>query len=224
MLLINITKTHAQQGCILTLGRDSNSLAGAGENMKLHERTLKRVVIILAVGLLCILPSAAWGDDAQNYVTAGVGLYYYTGDITRETRLDEAFLGELSYGRYFYPNFVLEAGVGYIHDDHQGDELQGWPFTLTAIGVYPVEKVRLLGGGGIGVYPMNFDGEINNVKIHGEDTVVGGHLLMGCHWYLRPSGFIGLEGKYLFIQRAKFEDEKVELEGFTMMLKLGFRF
>jgi hypothetical protein len=154
-----------------------------------------------------------------------VGLYYYTGDITRETQLDEAFIGELSYRRYFHPNFVLEAGVGYIHDDHQGDELQGWwPFTLTAIGVYPVEKVRLLGGGGIGVYPMNFDGEINNVIIHGEDTVVGGHVLMGCHWYLRPSGFIGLEGKYLFLEKAKFEDEKVELDGFTMILKLGFRF
>jgi hypothetical protein len=197
---------------------------GRVENMKLHERTLKRVVIILAVGLLFVLPSAAWGDDAQNYVTAGVGLYNYTGDITTETKLDEAFLGELSYGRYLHRNFVLEAGVGYIHDDHQGDELQGYPVTLTVIGVYPVKKVRLLGGGGIGVYPMNFDGEINNVTNHGRHTVLGAHELAGFHWDLRPSGFIGLEGKYLFIERAKFEHEKVELEGFTMMLKFGFRF
>ncbi len=192
--------------------------------MKLQERKLKRVVIILAVGLLFVLPSAAWGDEAQNYVTAGVGYYFYTGDIEDDTELDGAFIGELSYGRYFHPNFVLEAGVGYIHDDHQGDELQGYPFTLTAIGVYPVEKVRLLGGGGVGVYPMNFDGVVNDVKIHGEDTVFGGHVLMGLHWYLRPSGFIGLEGKYLFIEKAKFEDEKFELDGFTMILKLGFRF
>ncbi|MEJ2235787.1 MAG: outer membrane beta-barrel protein [Syntrophobacterales bacterium] len=197
---------------------------GRVKNMKLLELILKRAVIILAVGLLFVLPSAAWGDDAQNYVTAGVGLYNYTGDITTETKLDEAFLGELSYGRYFHPNFVLEAGVGYIHDDHQGDELQGYPVTLTAIGVYPVKKVRLLGGGGIGVYPMNFDGEINGVFIHGRDTVLGANVLAGFHWDLRPSGFIGLEGKYLFIERAKFEDEKVELEGFTMMLKFGFRF
>jgi hypothetical protein len=181
-------------------------------------------VTILVVGLFFVLPSAAWGDDAQNYVTAGFGFYFYTGDITRETQLDEAVIVELSYGRYLHPNFVLEAGVGYIHDDHSGDELQGWPFTLTAIGVYPIEKVRLLGGGGIGVYPMNFDGEINNVIIHGEDTVLGGHVLTGLHWYLRPSGFIGLEGKYLFMERAKFEDEKLELDGFTMILKLGFRF
>ncbi|MEE9530417.1 MAG: hypothetical protein V3W52_05455, partial [Syntrophobacteria bacterium] len=100
--------------------------------MKLQERKLKRVVIILAVGLLFVLPSAAWGDEAQNYVTAGVGYYFYTGDIEDDTELDGAFIGELSYGRYFHPNFVLEAGVGYIHDDHQGDELQGYPFTLTA--------------------------------------------------------------------------------------------
>ena len=192
--------------------------------MKLQERKLKRVVIILAVGLLFVLPSAAWGDDAKNYVTAGAGFYFYTGDIGDDTELDEAFVGEFSYGRYFHPNFALEAGVGYIHDDHSGDELQGYPVTLTAIGVYPVEKVRLLGGGGVGVYPMNFDGVVNDVKIHGEDTVLGGHVLMGLHWYLRPSGFIGLEGKYLFIEKAKFEDEKFELDGFTMILKLGFRF
>ena len=185
---------------------------------------MNRVVTILAVGLLFVLPSAAWGDEAQNYVSAGAGLYFYTGDITRETKLDEAFIGELAYGRYFHPNFVLEAGVGYIHDDHQGDELQGYPVTLTAIGVYPVKKVRLLGGFGMGVYPMNFDATVNGVRIHGEDTVFGGHVLTGLHWYLRPSGFIGLEGKYLFIERAKFEDEKFELDGFTTILKIGFRF
>ena len=194
------------------------------ENMRLLERKFKRVVIILAVGLLFALPSAVWGDEAQNYVSAGAGLYFYTGDITRETQLDEAFIGELAYGRYFHPNFVLEAGVGYIHDDHRGDELQGYPVTLTAIGVYPVKKVRLLGGGGIGVYPMNFDGEINDVFINGRDTVLGGHVLAGFHWYLRPSGFVGLEGKYLFIERAKFGTEKVELDGFTILLKFGFRF
>ncbi|MGD8704199.1 MAG: hypothetical protein PVI84_01690, partial [Syntrophobacterales bacterium] len=64
----------------------------------------------------------------------------------------------------------------------------------------------------------------DNETIHGEDTVFGGHVLLGCHWYLRPSGFIGLEGKYRLLERAKFEDEKVELDGFTILLKLGFRF
>ena len=185
---------------------------------------MKRVVIVLAVGLLFVLPSAAWGDDAKNYITTGFGFYFYSGDISNETELDEAVILELAYGRFFHPNFALEASVGYIHDDHSGDELQGWPFNLTAIGVYPVETVRLLGGGGIGVYPMNFDGEIDNKNIHGEDTVFGGHVLMGLHWYLRPSGFIGLEGKYRLLKRAKFEDEKVELDGFTTILKLGFRF
>ena len=185
---------------------------------------MKRVVIILAVGLVFILPSAAWGDDAQNYVTAGFGFYFYSGDISNETELDEAVIVEFAYGRFFHPNFALEVGAGYIHDDHSGDELQGYPVTLTAIGVYPVKKVRLLGGGGIGVYPMNFDGEINGVFINGRDTVLGGHLLAGFHWDLLPSGFVGLEGKYLFIERAKFSTEKVELDGFTILLKLGFRF
>jgi hypothetical protein len=33
-----------------------------------------------------------------------------------------------------------------------------------------------------------------------------------------------MEGKYLFIEKAKFEDEKVELDGFTVIAKLAFRF
>ena len=93
---------------MLILGPDSDSAVCMVENMKLLEQKLKRVVIILAVGLFFVLPSAAWGDDAQNYVTAGDGFYFYTGEITSETELDEAFIGELSYGRYFHPNFVLE--------------------------------------------------------------------------------------------------------------------
>ena len=185
---------------------------------------MKKVVFILAISLLLVLPLAAWGDDKQNYVSAGAGLYFYTGDITDETELDEAFIGEIAYGRYFHPNFALEVGVGYIHDDHRGDELQGYPVTLTAIGIYAVEKVRLFGGGGIGVYPMNFDAEVNDVMIHGEDTVLGGHVLLGFHWDIRSSAFIGLEGKYLFIEKAKFSHEKFELDGFTVIAKLGFRF
>ena len=185
---------------------------------------MKKVVFVLAISLLLVLTFAAWGNDKQNYVSTGAGFYFYTGDIADETELDEAFIGEIAYGRYFHPNFALEAGVGYIHDGHRGDELQGYPVTLTAIGIYPVEKVRLFGGGGIGVYPMNFDGEINDVIIHGEDTVFGGHVLMGFHWDIRSSAFIGLEGKYLFMEKAKFSEEKVELDGFTVIAKLGFRF
>jgi hypothetical protein len=71
---------------------------------------------------------------------------------------------------------------------------------------------------------MNFDGEIDGVKIHGEDTVIGGHVLLGFHWDILSSAFIGMEGKYLFIEKAKFEDEKVELDGFTVIAKLGFSF
>ena len=194
------------------------------ENLKLLAQKKKKIEFILAIILSLMIPSAAWGDDNQNYVSAGAGLYFYTGDIAGETELDEAFIGEIACGRYFHPNFALEAGVGYIHDAHRGDELQGYPVTLTAIGIYPVEKFRLFGGGGVGVYPMNFDGEINEVMIHGEDTVFGGHVLMGFHWDIRSSAFIGLEGKYLIIERAKFSDEKVELDGFSVIAKLGFRF
>lgn len=172
-----------------------------------------------------VLAPAAWGDDKQNYFFTGVGFYAYTGDITKKTRLDEAFLIEFAFGRLFHPNFALEVATGYIHDGHAGDELQGYPLTLTAKGVYPLEKARLFAGGGVGVYFMGFDGEIENVNITGgKDTVFGGHLLIGGDLYIHPSVFLGMEGKYLFIEKADFEEKTVELDGFVFTVKIGCSF
>ena len=122
---------------------------------------MKRVVIILAVSLVFILPSATWGDEAQNYVTAGFGFYFYSGDISNETELDEAVIVEFAYGRFFHPNFALEVGAGYIHDDHSGDELQGWPFTL------PESPVRLYFA----------------IQRHQSNSFVN---VPGCRWSSRP--------------------------------------
>jgi len=186
---------------------------------------MKRVVLILGSISVFILSPAAWGNDKANYFSTGVGLYSYTGDISDKTRLDGAFIVEFTFGRLFHSNFALEVGAGYLHDGHLGDELQGYPLTLTAKGVYPFEKGRLFVGGGAGVYFMHFDGEIENVKIdRGKDTVFGGHLLMGGDIYIHPSVFLGIEGKYLFIEKADFKGETVELDGFVITVKIGYSF
>ncbi len=186
---------------------------------------MKRVVLVLGSILVFVLAPAAWGDDKPNYFFIGVGFYFYTGDIAKKTELDEAFIGEFTFGRQFHPNFALEVGTGYIHDGHGGDELRGYPLTLTAKGVYPLEKARLFGGGGVGVYFMDFDGEIENVNISdSEDTVFGGHLLVGGDLYIHTSVFLGIEGKYLFIEKADFEGKEVELDGFVVIVKIGYSF
>ncbi|NIR16616.1 MAG: hypothetical protein GWN86_22920 [Desulfobacterales bacterium] len=57
---------------------------------------MKRVVVVLAVGMLFVPPSAAWGGDAQSYVTACFGFYFYSGDISNETELDEDVIVEFA--------------------------------------------------------------------------------------------------------------------------------
>ena len=131
---------------------------------------------------------------------------------------------EFKFGRLFHPNFALEVGTGYIHDGHAGDELQGYLLTLTAKGVYPLENARLFAGGGVGVYFMAFDGEIEYVDITGgKDTVFGVHFVMGGDLYIHPSVFLGIEGKYLFIEKADFEGKSVELDGVVFTAKIGLQ-
>ena len=183
------------------------------------------MILTLGSFLLFVLAPGAWGDDKPNYFFIGVGFYAYTGDITKKTRLDEAFLIEFALGRLFHPNFALEVGTGYIHDGHAGDELQGYPVTLTGKYIYPTEKARFFAGGGVGVYFMGFDGEIEDVNITGgKDTVFGGHLLLGGDLYIHPSVFLGMEGKYLFIEKADFQGKTVELDGFALTAKIGYSF
>lgn len=185
---------------------------------------MERAVFILGSLLVFTLPLATWGDDKPNYISAGTGFYFYLGDVGEKTNLDEAFIGEIAYGRSFHPNFALEGRIGYIHDGHRSDELQGYPLTLTAIGIYPLENVNLFAGGGVGVYFMNFDGEVNNVNVHGKDTAFGGHLLMGANLNVWSPVFVGIEGKYLFVEQAQFDGQEVDLDGFTVTAKFGFRF
>lgn len=189
---------------------------------------MERAVFILSSLLVFTLPLAAWGDDKPNYISARAGFYFYSGDVGEKTNLDEAFIGEIAYGRRFHPNFALEGGIGYIHDghrsEHRSDDLRGYPLTLTAIGIYPLENVDLFAGGGIGVYFMSFDGQVNNVNAHGKDTVFGGHLLLGANLDVWSPVFVGIEGKYLFLEQAQFDGQELDLDGFTVMAKFGFRF
>ncbi len=183
----------------------------------------KLVFALCSVGMT-LLPISASGQDKNNYISGAVGYFVYTGDVKDDTRLDGAFIGEITYGRKLGSNFVLEGAIGYIHDAHEGDELTGYLATLTLLRSFRFDEWELIAGAGVGAFPMEFTGRVGNVSIDDEDTVGGGHLVLGGRFPAGESGFFGIEGKYRIFEDAVFEGQSLEMDGFSAVLNLGYRF
>jgi opacity protein-like surface antigen len=187
---------------------------------------MKKIVLIFCVVLLFLLPLSASGEDKKNYVALKPGLYTFD-DRLRDADFRTGFLGELVYGYYLLPNFVLEGGTGYFHDGvnkSYGNSIKGIPVFLTAKAVYLLKKTEFLAGGGIGVYFTKLHAKVNGVLADERDTVFGVHLSLGANYNISPAVFIGLEGKYLFTEKADFSVLESRLNGHTITVNFGFRF
>ena len=102
---------------------------------------LEKIRAFLMVTILMFsLPSTALGDKEDYYIMTGMGLLFYNDDIDQKTRLDDAFDGELSFGRYLYRNMALEFITGYIHDGHERSDIKAFSLALAAVWSYPLSQ------------------------------------------------------------------------------------
>lgn len=187
---------------------------------------MKVKLLMTAVVLTLLLPISASGQEKKNYIMLKSGLYTFKSDL-READFATGFNGEVAYGRYLHPNFVLEGGTGYFHDGVNkvyGNDVQGTPIILTAKGVYPFKGWELFAGGGIGIYPTKFHGSVHGNLADARDTLFGGHLLTGANLDVSRSLFLGIEGKYIFTSTGDFKVFEATLNGYTVNLSLGLRF
>jgi hypothetical protein len=179
---------------------------------------------MLGTLLAILVPLGASAQDRPNAISAGIGYYFYTGDVEDRTDLDGAVNIEAAYTRQLHPNFALRAGTGYFHDGRLGDDLRGYPLTVTALGVYPAGRLRLFAGGGVGVYFVDFEGKVDGTPIDDSDTIWGGHVLVGTSFDVTTTIFLGLEAKYLFLDSARLGSRELDLDGVTVTATVGFRF
>ena len=187
---------------------------------------IKKMFLTFGVALIFLMPLSASGEDKKNYVALKPGLYTFA-DSLRDADFRTGFVGELVYGYYLLPNLVLEGGTGYFHDGVNktyGNNIKGIPVFLTAKAVYPLKKAEFLAGGGIGVYFTKVHAKFNGVLGDNHDTVFGAHLSLGANYNISPAVFIGLEGKYLFTEKADFKVLESRLNGHTITVNCGFRF
>lgn len=188
--------------------------------------SIKRAVLIFNITLIFFLmPLSASGQDKKNYAAVKTGLYTFTGGL-EDSDFVTGFNGEIAIGHYLHSNIALEAGACYIHDGiiKGRREVRFVQIPLTAKGIYPLGNVEAVYGGGIGVNFAKLRGEFNGLHVDDRDTVFGGHLLLGANFNISHATFIGIEGKYNFTEKARFNSVETNLNGYSVSANLGFRF
>jgi outer membrane protein W len=211
-----------------------------------------RVLNIFAftIALIYLLPYSSFGQDRQNYFALKGGIYSPTGDLD-DADYDTGFNGEISYGRYFNPNFAMEIGAGYFKTDtsvsgfdplvlgsfQEGDEIKVIPLTVTGKGIYPSGNFELSAQFGVGVYFADFEGVLTSstlgtLRIDDDDTVLGVILGVGVSYNITSKAYLGMEARYLATDDVEIKGTVLgmpitlggDLNGIMVTANLGFRF
>jgi opacity protein-like surface antigen len=211
---------------------------------------MKRIALsgfVLCLALFLMSPFDVYGQDRSNYLSIKAGIYSPTGDLDDEG-FDDGFNGEITYGHYFNSNFALEGAIGYFASDASLTEpdpfgpieidIDIWsvPITLTAKGIYPINRFELYGGAGLGLYLWKADVDASQAGLSDSDSdggvEFGFHLLAGVNYNISDTLFLGVEGKYILTGEAEPEfdiggetiKEESDLNGYMLTAVVGFRF
>jgi len=190
--------------------------------------------------------------ETPYYFTLKLGIYSPQSDELRTeyAHFDTGWTGEISFGRYFHPNFGVELGLGYLETDATdgtfndpdwgpwGADLRitAIPLTLTAKGILPLRNVDLFAAAGVGFYFVKGEADWTTLlygdgSFDDDDTVFGFHVGLGANFNVTQNIFIGMEGKYLWAS-PEFEETilgerwefDADLDGFTITTNIGYRF
>jgi len=158
---------------------------------------------------------------------------------------DTGFNGDFVFGFRFNPNIAAELGIGYFNTEgektvagptyagRRNFDLDVWSFTFTLKAILPYKKWEFFGFGGGGAYSVSSPYDVEDYHHHHDydddddyDLVLGGYLGAGIHYNIAPKIFLGVEGKYLWTEQAKFEyiEERFRMDGIIATAVIGFRF
>lgn len=215
-----------------------------------------KLTLLAAIFMILVLPHILYAQTANpqpavtrspaynfpNYFAMKLGAYFpqEKWDVLDlgvfEYSLDTGFNGELAFGRYFNRNWAIEIGTGYFQatgDDtffgtKSKSSVDVMPLTVALKGIIPADRFEIYGIGGIGAYFLWADEKLNGISFSDEDILFGGFLGAGISYNITPSVFLGLEGKYLWTQKASLSDslwrQKHSLDGWFGTFNIGFRF
>ncbi len=186
------------------------------------------------------------------YIAIKPGIYFpQSSDLDS---FDTGFSGEASFGYRFNPNLAAEIGLGFIYTEGE-DKVGGatyadrefniyvYPITFTLKAILPYKRWEFFGLAGAGVYivsgPYNYDDHHHDNNHHDDhhddydyDAIFGGYLGAGIHYNITPRFFVGVEGKYLWTEKAKLKygeswgpyDIEFRMDGIIATGVFGIRF
>jgi len=188
---------------------------------------------ILACLLLAAGPASA-KPRPSNYVQLKAGGYF--PDASDLDGFDAGGNVELALGHYVAPGFIIEGGVGYF--ETKGDfsvpglgsateKFKVVPLTLSLKGQTFFGQFEPYAEAGVGVYFIQDEigGTILGSSASGSenDTQVGFFLGLGGNYNLTPQLFLGVEGRYLWVQTDTYGVD-LHLDGIVLTVNLGYRF
>ncbi len=187
------------------------------------------------------------------YITLKPGIYSpQSSDLEH---FDAGFNGEIGFGYRFSRNFAAELGIGYFNTDgedtvggitQEGREFYNYvyPVTLTLKAILPYKKWEFFGFGGAGAYIVSgaFDNDDYDYHHHHDDyddeddydydVRLGGYLGAGIHYNITRRIFVGVEGRYLWMDKVRLDFEefgeplrvKFSMDGIIATAVLGIKF
>jgi opacity protein-like surface antigen len=194
---------------------------------------MKRAAVLLVAGFVSVLflATASFAASLPNYFVVKAGIFEPQGDDIDD--FDTGFNGEIAFGRYITPNIALELGLGYFQTDGPdffdptlgtvSTELDAVNVKLSGRALFPIGKFEPFVEVGVGVYFVDLEIAVLGLTISDDDTAFGFHLGLGANFNVTPNVFLGVEGRYIFLE-PKFSGIDVESDGITVTANLGYRF
>lgn len=213
-------------------------------------RTVLSALFLFVLSLTLLFPNEVLAKGSANYMNAKLG-YFSPADDLDDAGFDGGFTGEIAFGRRLCKYSAIELGIGYyetgLSETEAGYPAMGYmkeksditvvPITLTLKALYTFRGVAFYGGIGGGLYFADLDtkidfAQITEVSMSDGNTVTGAHLVIGFDYSLGDRFFLGVEGKRIWTDDAKFEVDflgipltrKSDLNGASISAVAGFRF
>jgi opacity protein-like surface antigen len=210
------------------------------------------VYLLFLLALAGLTSNAAWADagEYKNYARGGVGIHQYRSDLENAGYDDTGFALDAAYGRYLAKHLVIEGSAGYLYTDQdfsgstgtagsytRDDEISVGSLLVTLKAELPVGPVTFFGGGGVGVYFVTLESDIETANlgdfdVDDDDTLFGVHVVAGGYHNITERIFVGLEGLYRWTDDVEINKTtgtvpvrlNGDLDGFSVTMTGGFRF
>ena len=185
-------------------------------------------------------PPSAGAADLSNYVAAKMGIFSPQGDSLND--FDTGFNGELVFG-FRKNHFALELEAGYFETNGPGTivasefplvvipgDVNIWviPIALNYKFVYPIGIFEPFIEVGAGVYVTNVDLSGGGLSFSDRYTSPGVHVGLGANLNITQKLFLGIEGRYLWVEEHQFVlgqiPVNINIEGLIATVNVGYRF